>query len=373
MENNMDLTKFSNGVAKTGFKLEFDISQILAAHGWTVINNKYYIDDQQESVREIDLVAYKARLVQGFYVYTTLIISCKKNEKEVWALLSKDRNHKDPNINWLPVHAWSNDRAVGYMLNGQEWREKYLNNMKDAGCISIASAPKKHIFAFQEMNRESGSPNNDKNIFSSVVSLMKAQAYEMSALPNRKKDPVTFQFNLMSIADTDLVRLDFSKKGVNSHLVEDEVYVAGYIIDKQQTFAKIHFINASSFDVKLAEYDRLHEENVTCFGAISNDFYVDAAKVDAKQKVFLQEVRADIWLPIHRKVRKSFNKGFDRDSVWLFWDKEALTLLVMLMLDEDQVEVLNQDSDLRALLVAVLKKYYRYTGPSKFDSDDIPF
>ncbi len=37
------------------------------------------------------------------------------------------------------------------------------------------------------MNRVSGAPHNDKNIFSAVTSLMKAQAYELGALSHRKK------------------------------------------------------------------------------------------------------------------------------------------------------------------------------------------
>ncbi|AJI48233.1 hypothetical protein IB633_07680 [Francisella philomiragia] len=74
----MEIEKIKNGIKKTGFKLEFDISQLLLKNRWNVINNKYYVDDLQESVREIDLVAYKATDVKDFYTYTVLIISCKK-------------------------------------------------------------------------------------------------------------------------------------------------------------------------------------------------------------------------------------------------------------------------------------------------------
>ncbi len=44
---------------KTGFGLEYTVSSILENDGWTVINNKYYIDDVQGSAREIDIIAYK--------------------------------------------------------------------------------------------------------------------------------------------------------------------------------------------------------------------------------------------------------------------------------------------------------------------------
>ena len=103
-------------IAKTGFVLENRIAQLLKAAKWTVISNRYYVDDAQESVREIDLVAYQTSKVQHFDVYTTLIISCKKSETNLWALLARDINLKDPNSDWQPLHAWSNDKAITHQL-----------------------------------------------------------------------------------------------------------------------------------------------------------------------------------------------------------------------------------------------------------------
>lgn len=90
----MNIEEIEKGIEKTGFRLEFDISNILEGNGWNVINNKYYVDDQQETVREIDIVAYKASRILDVYVYTALIISCKKSDKNAWALLSKKSNQK---------------------------------------------------------------------------------------------------------------------------------------------------------------------------------------------------------------------------------------------------------------------------------------
>jgi hypothetical protein len=51
------------------------------------MNNKYYLEDTEESVREIDFVAYKVRKVQDVDVHTSVVISCKKGVENVWALL----------------------------------------------------------------------------------------------------------------------------------------------------------------------------------------------------------------------------------------------------------------------------------------------
>ena len=112
-------------IAKTGFVLENRIAQLLKAAKWTVISNRYYVDDAQESVREIDLVAYQTSKVQHFDVYTTLIISCKKSETNLWALLARDINLKDPNSDWQPLHAWSNDKAITHQLASSDVAKRY--------------------------------------------------------------------------------------------------------------------------------------------------------------------------------------------------------------------------------------------------------
>ena len=54
-----DLSVFETEIRKTGFVLESRITRILQKASWSVISNKYYVDDASETVREIDLVAYK--------------------------------------------------------------------------------------------------------------------------------------------------------------------------------------------------------------------------------------------------------------------------------------------------------------------------
>ena len=86
----MDLSKIESEIIKTGFVLENNVASILKSKGWTLISNRYYIDDQEESVREIDLLAYKVSNLENFQVFTALIISCKKSDANIWALLSRD-------------------------------------------------------------------------------------------------------------------------------------------------------------------------------------------------------------------------------------------------------------------------------------------
>lgn len=369
----MNIENIEKGIEKTGFRLEFDISKILEGNEWNVINNKYYVDDQQETVREIDIVAYKASPVQDIYVYTALIISCKKSNKDAWALLSKKSNHNDPNMEWVPVHAWSNDRILSFMLEKQEWKETYLSTLKDNNSGIVSEKPDRHIFGFQEMNKDSGAPQNDKHIFNSITSVMKAQAYEMNALPVRKKDPCAFQFNLLSIAQAELVRLDFEESNTKGVPISDEIYVAGYIVDKQQTFAKVHFIQAEEFNKIVKQYNQLHKANIKAFKAIYDRFSNELTSDHAKINLFKDDVANDLWWPVHQELKhltglsKLFKDG------WLNWDKKEEILEFQVDLDSTEIDKINSVHGLRKELSKSLKKHYRYEGKSRFAVNDIPF
>lgn len=369
----MNIDNLKEGISRTGFILEYKISRILSENGWSVINNKYYIDDLQESVREIDILAYKASLVNEVYIYTVLIISCKKSDKNAWVFLSKRPNHDDPNMEWTPIHAWSNDRVLAYMLDGQEWRKSYISALEENKLYTVSRKPENHIFSFQEMNKESGSPQNDKNIFNSITSVMKAQAYEMNALPLRKKDPCVFQFNLLSVAQTDLVRFDFTEDDIKFNSVTDEIYLASYIIDKKQTDAKIHFINSCDFENILKIYNDLHDSNIQAFNIINSIYYNDFFNDYNKLNLFRKDVAGDIFFALLGKIDISKDLEEFAKTCWLYWDESTKTIEFQIELDSLLIEEMNRDVELRLKLDQFLKKYYKYQGKSIFSENDIPF
>src|ERR1700755_572290 len=113
----LDLKAIETNLGKSGFLLEHEVTEILRRNGWNVINNKYYLDDVQDVAREIDLIAYKVSKIkldfpktsQNLFFYTTLVVSCKKNEEKCWALLFRDADKKNPNIEWQPIKNWTNN------------------------------------------------------------------------------------------------------------------------------------------------------------------------------------------------------------------------------------------------------------------------
>ena len=368
----MDPKKFAAEICKTGFVLENQIAQTLKAAGWTVISNKYYVDDFEESVREIDLIAYRVSKVKHLDVYTALIISCKKSESNAWALLAREINLKDPNSDWWPLHTWSNDKVLQHQLSESGAVRRYHEQVCALGVTDALSVPSVEVFAFQEMDGNSGKPKNDKPIFSAVTSLMKAQAYELSALPLRRKAPAIYQFNLLSVVDAELLRLMFVGPDITCSSLETEHYLARYIVKKKETFSRIRFIKASKFGNALQDYARLHQANCKWFGTEFDAFYIDVVKDFSRTEVLIEEFSKKIGWFVRTRLEKHFGRATDFGKPSLFWSDTTNDLVVNVIATVEVFAYLNEDGDIKKHVAQALREIYRFEGGFRFD-DDIPF
>ncbi|WP_321891985.1 hypothetical protein [Paraburkholderia tropica] len=368
----MDFSIFSREIEKTGFVLENRVASELKQASWTVISNKYYVDDVEENVREIDILAYKVSKVQHFDVYTVLIISCKKSDENAWALLTRKINLKDPNSDWWPVHAWSNDKALSYQLEIPGKPQKYHESIANLGVKHILDTPSVEVFAFQEMNKKTGKPQNDKPIFSAITSLVKAQAYEMAALPLRKKSPSVYQFNLLSIADTDLIRLMFDGNKIEAAPIDAEHYLARYIVKKREIFARIRFIKIDSLQESLKSYSQLHDANCKWITTECDSFFSGIENDHNRMNVYAKDFLNAIKWQINWRIRSKFSKQVALDDASFIWMETEKTLNIYLSgLEEDEAKFLNECDDIGKETKKALKKFYRYTGDFTFT--DFPF
>ena len=364
----MELEKYVKQIEKTGFVLEARIAEMLRRHRWTVIHGRYYIDDIQDSVREIDLLAYKVKKINGLLYYTTLIVSCKKSEQNIWALLTKNRDNDDPNMDWDPLQVWSNSEVLSFMLS-RDWEQDYLEKLEEIGIYSVLMNAEVNLFAFQEMNRSKGTPQNDKALFSATTSLMKAQNYEIKALPERKQTPALYQFNLVSVFDGDLVRLHFSDGQVTASERDSDVYIGNYIVDQSDTCSRIHLVRANAFDTFLDSYDELYQFNCRYFPDLRNSFY-DSAVSDFQRRKLLEE---DFLSQIKWRVEVALER--DVPYMFLSYHAETDTLRVEINVQPQELDLLNEKEDLLALLRKTAKSVYRFSGDVRFSEydDDLPF
>ncbi|SDO95015.1 hypothetical protein [Desulforhopalus singaporensis] len=378
-EHNQHLTikynKFIEGIKKTGFGLEYSISRILMDNDWTVINNKYYIDDVQGVAREIDILAYKVSIKKNIQIYTVLIISCKKNIENAWALLAKSKNIKDPNIDWYPVTVWTNHKIIKLMIDHFDWKKKYISKSKKL--LENLFSSEKHIFAFQEMSKSTGSPKNDKNIFNSIVSSMKSQNYEIESLKKRKEQDAVYNFNLISIVDAPLVRIEYDSDEPTLKTINSDIYIGSYIINKKETISRVHFINAEHFPVCLPTYDSLHSHNVDQTFRLYNSYFDNCVKNELKVKLFEQNFNQRIRWCIYSAFLHLRNDNAPKYSdihVNIRWDdkKGSIALSINGVYDDEELEFFNNNEEIKIKILFSLKHYYQYTGDIYFESY-VPF
>ncbi|MDN6855857.1 hypothetical protein QO207_04575 [Pseudomonas sp. CAN2814] len=366
----MSLKKFEDGIKKTGFEFEFRVTNLLRESGWNIISNRYYVDDIEGTVREIDILAYKRSKLEDFSVYTALVISCKKSEDRAWALLARDLNERDPNTDWFPYHGYSSHKGVGYQTAQASWPEIYSTRVTELG-NDLSDLPSAEIFAFQEMQLSNGSPQNDKAIFSSINSLMKAQAYELRSVAKRERKNVVYQFNLISALSGKLIKLHFSDENEpKANELSSEIYLSKYILNGEQTSTRIRFVTEAALEEKISSYSKLHETNCTIFGEQCDEFYKDALRNSGKRKLLLSDFKAEFLPKINKFLFANRRKRISSDDIDAWATNDSA--LIEVSEDDDIVEFLNGDKEALKIGSDSLRKIYKYKGEFSFSSI-IPF
>jgi hypothetical protein len=371
----LDLDKIAQSIGKTGFKLEYEIGNILRKSGWQLISNRCYIDDLEGTVREIDLLAYKVSSVKDFSIYTAMIISCKKSEANAWALLSRPIEGKDPNYNWRPFKGWSNHPAINYYMSKVEWTTAYHEELSKE-CPALFAPPEIDVFAFQEMSKNNCTVQNDKNIFSSITSLMKAQSYEIGLLDDRQKNKKSvYQFNLVSVIDSEIIRIFFEDEFVKTSIVESEDYLCRYILNKKEEIARIKFVTANSFPKVLGDYSELHAKNREIFKNNYENFYSDAYKDWSKTQLLLADFNKSARSALlGAKIRHSqkFTKVSDMSISWYKNDKKLAVDIDDSDADIDLLVKFNADQRFKSEIAKALSDVFLYKGDFVFEIG-IPF
>jgi hypothetical protein len=370
-----ELERFAAGIANTGFVLENQIVQQLRDAGWTVISNRYYEDDLGGTVREIDVLAYRVTNGNEFDVYTCLIVSCKKSKENVWAFLARDINLKDPNSDWWPVHAWSNVRSLDYQLTAAGIARRYHNYVGSLGVEQALRVPPVEVFAFQELNRRTGACDNQKAIFGALTTLLKSQSYEMGALARRKTTPCVYQFNLVSVVESEMVRLTASNAGIVAAEIDDEQLISSYIIKGRQSFSRVRFLTAGGFRRALPEYGKLHDANCVWFDLLNGEFYVDILRDESRRNVLNDRFQKELNWKIHYRILAALRRSVEVGNTWFSFDSNK-TLQVNISGDEfdDAItDFLCADVETKNNVASALKKVYRYEGAFALRADDIPF
>lgn len=93
------LSKIANQVKTTGYPLELEIADILSNRDYYVAQSLYFVDEDENKPREIDLRAlynYKIPVNDSHhFLRNVFLIECKKS-RDIWVFPSSKTNHYDP-------------------------------------------------------------------------------------------------------------------------------------------------------------------------------------------------------------------------------------------------------------------------------------
>ena len=98
-------------LSKQGYPTEMAVAQSLVQQQFDVITSEYYVDPNTEKMREIDVVATRAKYVDQNALWITWVIECKSAKKHPWVLFSPTELVIEPEeqLTARPTSALAND------------------------------------------------------------------------------------------------------------------------------------------------------------------------------------------------------------------------------------------------------------------------
>ena len=374
-----EIDKCIQAISQTGYVLENRVATSLQEKQWSVLSNRYYLDDVTSIPREIDLIAYKAKAVENVTVYTAIIISCKKSDQNAWVFLTKNLNKQDKNLELHPLNIWSNSR----IMMKQEIRQHLVKEVK-ASVDSDQMLNKlynidRNVFAYQEVNLNNGSPQNDKRIYDSITTCIKAMEYEIAALKNRRRLATVYQFVILNVIESRLI--EYFCDGDPPVVAETEhiKYLNRFIVNKTDDFHVIHFITPNHLVRFLEVMDQYHQWTIDMCKELYGRYKSAIVSNHEMRNLFADEIGKDILFSVYFKVKYELKVDYKQPEQIAIWsDEENKGIIIDVNISDDGIlEKLNGDSVLTLRVARSLKNRASYEGPFKFGKsdfeDDIPF
>lgn len=367
-------------IKKTGFVLENKITDILEANDWNVINNRYYIDDVTGSQREIDILAYKPHLVEDICIYTSLLVSCKKSEKNAWVFLTKPINIDNPNFDYFKISNITNLKIFTHYKYDNQIKKAVRKNLHTLQFLDEIYNLDRNVYGFQEIDLNKGTPQNDKRIYESIASTIKALAYELQAIRQRRKQAVLYNFNLLTVFEGRMIEAFYRKK--NKPEIDDVKvlkYLNRFIINKKDDYYRIHFIKYDHLQDYLDNFNQLHEWQKQFYSNIFSKYQSSFLSDYALRNLYRDEIKNEILSFIDFQIKWDYKYNIETlENLYFSADEDNNVLQISIGIENEEiVKKLNSDEFIINLTKDALARWARYHGELEFvispSEDDIPF
>ena len=370
----------NHAIEESGFPFENFASTKLREHGWTIIPNRFYIDDVKGIEREIDILAYKSSLdkKENICYYTVLIVSCKKSVKYKWCFLTRDSGSNDINVNYFPFHFLTDDERLKYMTYFEmtQIENKYKANKQINELFSFP----KSIISYQILNEKSFTKN--EVIYDSIVTSIKALESEKSNLLKKRRGPKEsykryYSFYLLSLFDGEMIECNFdSDEKITYSKIDDIHYLNRHIVNKEENFYSVHFVSKSKLDKSLLSYDALASLNFKIFPKFIDSFYKDIFSSDKKVKLLWGTFVDKTSIAISLTLSDFSCKDIELKLYDYKYENRVLTLSIG-WYDGYNINKMYEKLNVKtsfaySAVKRELKQLFRYEGTFKFE-DILPF
>lgn len=368
MRKSAPLDKIPHALEKTGFLLEHLVSEEFQKSNWSVIGNRYYVDDVDGKARELDLIAYRVSKSDELDVFTGVLVSCKKDAEYTWAFMSKDRPPHDPNVDWEPVHCWTDVEPLASFLSSCEWRKEYLHANK--AIYSSLFEKTRNVFATQLVSADGTAPKNDKPIFESITGLFKALDHELGALPNRAKGKHRlYLFTLLTVVEAPLVDVRYHGDSGEALEVDLLTYLARYMVRKRELSAHVHFVRSDKIKEFVGILSLLAEHAASHMTSLVAKSF-EAIRASSSVRTYLAKKLGLVVNWRLNRILRSHGIAQEITNLDLSYGERGLCIGVDVY--EDALDILNSDVEAHKLTKDALRTVARYGDIFYFDSD-IPF
>lgn len=382
--------KIESAVAQSGFPLEHYIGNILRAHDWRIITNRYYIDDVKNIEREIDILAYKINVDEQEKVlyYTGLIISCKKSEKRTWCFLTRQADVTDVNIDWTPLHFCTSDKRLKYMT--EQHRDFFIDKYKSHNAIKHLYQFPESVFAYQQLSTAESSRHGrnvgdyyidgNEDMYNSIITTIKALETEKhSRIENKsgKNYKKYYSFHLVSVFDGQMVKDYFDDEG-KQHIeeVQEIKYLNRHIVNKVDNFYIVNFTTKSNFEYRLKLWDYFHDYNSQILNSAITEFYKDIFSERNKANLLWNAFKEGTLWRIKYSLNQCREDIIFEDVNMQYHDNEGkleLELSATPYIEDEFIDSLNSDKSLTSFVGKKLIDIFRYHGDFYFRNEIFPF
>jgi hypothetical protein len=186
MEPKNRTTEVLKAIDKTGFPLELRISELLREREYHVANSLYFVDQDENKGREVDLRALKNVKLPGgtLFVRHCLVVQCKRSQKWPWVVFTSPRSGYDRGYKKLDVRG---------IAQGSPWLEQTIQDVFDKN-HPLYTSPRLGR-AFTELFRKTDETKDaDENIFGALVTAVKATVAVRNAAFAARYNSIVFYY-----------------------------------------------------------------------------------------------------------------------------------------------------------------------------------